>query len=168
MIAVPPSRARACVVLATDSADELERIAAWCRERFAKKADARLLVVLAGPAAAREQLLSLIHQTLDPRRLLEPDASDTRPLVGIEGGEPLSRSPMVAHALNSLIWLTDQADFETVSEWLRAPYWSTPNFAERCRLDLWLRERAPLEPAVRDLQAALAQAPQRWLRPRAA
>jgi hypothetical protein len=40
---------------------------------------------------------------------------------------------MVAHALTSLNWLNSGADFETVSAWLRAPYWSVPDFAARCR-----------------------------------
>ena len=78
-------------------------------------------------------------------------------LVVIEGGAPLAQMPAVAHALATLSWLSGSAgDFETVSGWLRAPYWRTPGPVARARLDLWLRERERMQFNLRDLVGALS------------
>jgi probable DNA repair protein len=150
-------------ILATDASEELERIADWCRERLNAQADARLLVVAPGSPEARERLVALITQSIDPGRALSGDL--TRPgggaIVALEGGLPLSRAPLVAHALRALAWLADGGEFADFSTWLCAPYWSVPDTA-RARLDVWLRERgrATLEVGPRELLAALSAVPE--------
>lgn len=163
------------VLRAEDSQEELERIAGWCRERLSVKSDARLLVVLPGPAGARERLAALIRQALDPASTLRGSREPTR--VGTEGGQPLAQRPMIAQALATLGWLAGvEADFDVLSRWLRAPYWSRPAAALRARLDVRLRERpvprlrlrefvgalglvpADLQPTARELSAQLATA----------
>jgi probable DNA repair protein len=147
-ISVPPR-----VVTAADEAEELEQIAAWCQQRLNTRADARLLILLPGSAGRRERLTALIRQAVDPR--LESEL-----ILGIEGGQPLATSPMIAHALASLALLAGQATgLEGLLEWLRAPWWSTPSPAERATLDLWLRERGPLRLDLASLLAALRRAP---------
>lgn len=143
------------VVIAADIADELERIAGWCYERLQRQPDARLLVVLPGAPEVRERLTALIRQAIDPRSVMY-DGATPEALAVVEGGDPLSRRPMAAHALQSLAVLQRGADFETVSEWLRSPYWRTPDFAARCRLDLLLRRRASLDLGVPELRAFLS------------
>lgn len=148
-------------VLAADASEELERIAAWCRDRLDTQPDARLLVVAPGAPESRERLVSLITQSVDPGRAISGDLArpDGGTLVALEGGLPLSRAPLVAHALRGLAWLANGGEFADFSAWLCAPYWTVPETA-RARLDVWLRERASLEVSPRDLLAALGTLPE--------
>jgi ATP-dependent helicase/nuclease subunit B len=143
-------------IVAADESEELERIAEWCKAQIERQADARILVVLPGAPSARERVATLIRQAVDPQGWATP----TNTLVVIEGGSPLARVPVVAHALAALRWLGGNAgDFESLSEWLRAPYWNTPPTASRARLDLWLRERGRMHLDLRQLVATLNGAP---------
>jgi ATP-dependent helicase/nuclease subunit B len=148
------------IVIAGDGVDELERIAGWCREKVTAQSDTRLFVVLPGSAEARERLATLIRQTIDPcgaaaGDLLNPRHAD---IVAIEGGAPLSRAPLVAHALDSLAWLAGKAEFADFSAWLCAPYWLIPD-VQRARIDLWLRDHAGLELDPRAMVSMLASLP---------
>ena len=148
-----PATSRPRVVTPADEAEELEQIAAWCQQRLAAQADARLLVLLPGSAGRRERLAALVRQAVDPRM-------ESELLLGIEGGQPLATLPMVAHALASLALLAGQAaGLESLLEWLRAPWWTAPAPAERAALDLWLRERGRLRLDLASLLAALRRAP---------
>ena len=148
-------------VLATDSIEELERIADWCRASLDARPEARLLVLAPGSPEARERLVTLIRQTLDPAKAVAGNLApaEATSLVALEGGLPLSRAPLVAHALRALAWLINGSEFADFSAWLCAPYWAIPERA-RARLDLWLRERVPLEVIPRELLSALAGVPE--------
>ncbi len=51
--------------------------------------------------------------------LLSPLVQNTtNSIAAIEGGQPLSRSPLAAHALSSLSWLTRGMEFAEFSAWL--------------------------------------------------
>jgi len=153
--------AHARAVLAADTHDELERIAAWCRDRLDARPESRLLVVVPGSPEARERLVTLIRQQLDPAAAvsarLTGEGADS--IAAIEGGLPLSRNALAGHALATLSWLVNGAEFADFSAWLCAPHWSMPD-AARARLDLWLRERAPLEVDPRRLVMSLEAAPE--------
>ena len=144
------------VVQAADELEELDRIAAWCRERLALDPEGRLLVVLPGGAGRTARLAALIRQALDvPGAYGGPDAG----LAGIEGGEPLAQHPAAHQALTGLALLAGQSlPLETLLEWVRSPFWVEP--AEgRARLDLWLREQAPPTLERRTLLRLLTAAP---------
>lgn len=153
--------ARPRCVLAADPAEELERIAEWCKARLVAQPDARLLVLAPGAPEARERLATLIRQHVEPSSAVSaPLLQDaTNSIAAIEGGLPLSRSPLAAHALASLSWLTRGMEFAEFSAWLCAPHWPVPD-AGRARLDLWLRERSLLEVDPRRLLSALDAAPE--------
>jgi ATP-dependent helicase/nuclease subunit B len=141
------------VEIPADESEELERIAQWCQERLAAQADARLLVLLPGSAGRRERLAALVRQAVDPRM-------ESPSLLALEGGQPLARLPMVAHALQSLALLAGEAaGIDSLLEWLRAPWWAEPAPAERAALDLWLREQSRLQLDLTSLLAALRRAP---------
>jgi ATP-dependent helicase/nuclease subunit B len=143
------------LLLCADEREELERIACWCRERVLRQADARLLIMLPGAPGARERLAALIRQALDPRSLLAA-TSASQALVGIEGGQPLSEVPLIAHALTSLELLSGgELDGARLSAWLRAPYWRSPAAAARARLDLKLRDGKLVTARLRELLGAL-------------
>ncbi len=117
---VPSARA----VLATDASEELERIADWSRARLAAQPDARLLVLMPGGPEARERLVTLIRQNIDPAAAISaPLGDDSSTIAAIEGGSPFSRNPFAAHALRTLTWLTGSAEFADFSAWLSSPYW---------------------------------------------
>ncbi|MGH8139778.1 MAG: PD-(D/E)XK nuclease family protein [Steroidobacteraceae bacterium] len=153
-------------VIARDEIDELERIAHWCKRQVADQPRARLLVILPGAPGQRERLATLIRQGVAPRGWLESTAAAPAPdaridnLVAIEGGGPLARVPIIAHALATLAWLGGVGgDFESVSEWLRAPYWSTPGEAARAHIDLWLRKLGQANLEVGNWSQTLGTAP---------
>jgi ATP-dependent helicase/nuclease subunit B len=151
------------VVIASDESEELERIAAWCEQQVRSNPDTRILITLPGAPGTRERLATLIQQSIDPRRSIVRAKGDSpNTLVVIEGGIPLAQVPAVAHALSTLSWLNGTAgDFEEVSNWLRAPYWTAPSAVARARLDVWLRERERMQFNLRDFITALHGVPSR-------
>ncbi|HEX2673826.1 MAG TPA: hypothetical protein VHM25_23265, partial [Polyangiaceae bacterium] len=153
---IPHARA----VLAGDPSEELERIADWCRARLTAQPDARLLVIVPGSPEAQERLLTLIRQNIDPvGAALAPLAGLAgNPLAEMAGGAPLARAPLAAYALQSLAWLSGGTEFAEFSAWLCSPHWTMPA-AGRASLDLWLRERSPLEMDTRKLLTVLERAP---------
>ncbi len=154
----PPAE-RAGRAACADRSEELERIAGWCAERLRQDRQARLLIVFHGAPVARERLALYVQQALDAPGWLGGTAEPAHSLVAIEGGDSLARLPLVAHALTSLSLLSGALDFETLSAWLCAPYWSAPDAAGRARVDLWLRGVAPLELDAAGLRELLAREP---------
>jgi len=150
---------RAEIIAAADQSEELERIAGWCAQLLRARPQARILVVLPQAAGFRERLATLLRQALDPAAAAQGATAPDATLVSIEGGEPLSCAPLVAHALASLAILTRATDFEAVSSWLRAPYWRGPDEVARARVDIALRRAGPLELDLPALLALLQSAP---------
>lgn len=120
----------------------------------------RLLVVVPGSPEAQERLLTLIRQNIDPAgaAIAPLNTLTGNPLAEIAGGAPLTRSPLAAYALQSLAWLSAGSEFAEFSAWLCSPHWTMPA-AGRASLDLWLRERSPLEIDTRKLLTALERVP---------
>jgi probable DNA repair protein len=141
-----------------DAEEELYAIAGWCRARLAAHADARLLVIVPGEEGARERLAALIRQALVPESVRDLNAGAAA--VAIEGGAPLARLPLPAHALATLGLLAGrEADFEEVARWLLAPYWAQPDPAARGKLALFLRQRALARLDLRGFSGALQLVP---------
>ncbi|HXY95422.1 MAG TPA: PD-(D/E)XK nuclease family protein [Steroidobacteraceae bacterium] len=146
-------------VRTADGEAQLEAIAAWCRERLRASPEARLLVMLPGPAAARERLADLIGGCLDAGAVLA-GRGDGRTLAGIEGGEPLASQSLLAQALLSLTILAGGAlEIESIGHWLTSPWWGGIGAAPRAALAQFLRERAGASSSLRELLGALQLAP---------
>ena len=154
------------LLVAADEREELERIASWCATRTREQSDARLLVLLSGPAGPRQRLATLIRQALDPRGSVGFCAA-AEALVSSEDAEPLSHVPLVRHALTTLALLqgtpTETGEW---SRWLRAPHFGAPLEVARARLDARLRERVPASFTLREFLGALQLLP-RELQPTA-
>jgi len=149
-----------------DALAQMEAIATWCRERLRTQPDARLLVVLPGPAGPRERLATLIRDALDPRAMLAGERA-ARALVGIEGGAPFGALALPSQALLALRVLSGAViEMELIGRWLTSPWWETPDAAPRAHLALLLRERGPTSLGLREFLGALQLAP-RELRPAA-
>ena len=161
-------RANAAVrgVRTPDAVTQMEAIATWCRERFRTQPDARLFVMLPGPAGARERLAALIRDALDPKAPLTLERT-ARALVGIEGGDPFGALALPAQALLTLDVLAGAViEVELIGRWLTSPCWETPDAARRAHLALLLRERGPTSLGLRGFLGALQLAP-RELKPAA-
>jgi probable DNA repair protein len=149
-----------------DASAQMEAIAAWCRERLCTQPDARLLVMLPGPAGARERLASLIRDTLDPSAALALERP-SRALVSIEDGEPFGALALPSQALLTLGVLAGTVlEVERIGRWLTSPFWEAPEPAARAHLALLLRERGPTSLGLREFLGALQLAP-RELKPAA-
>ncbi len=161
-----PRAARVRGVRTPDGLSQLEAIAEWCRERLSAQPHARLLVMLPGPAGARERLAQMIRDALEPASRLAPGRG-TRALVGIEDGEPLGSLALPSQALLSLGLLAGEAiEMQLISRWLTATCWTSPEAAPRAHLARLLRERGPASVKLRELLGALQLAP-RELKPAA-
>ena len=140
---------------AADPTEELELAAHWCRAKLSADPQSRLLVVVPELARHRAEAQRLWGEALEPQSLLGSAARG----VAVEGGESLSRFPLVHHALTTLRLLTGALEFETLSGWLRSAFWRAPSEAERAHLDIWLRLRLGIELSAVELSAALEAAP---------
>jgi ATP-dependent helicase/nuclease subunit B len=152
--AAPAAESVPQTVRAADLQDELDRIAAWCRERVQLEPGARLLVMLPGAPGLRERLAALIRQAIDPGSLGR--GSGSAALVGVEGGQPLVLQPLIAHALQTLELLAGgQSELGELTAWLLAPHWQRPALEARARLVLAVRERPAPSLTLRELLGAL-------------
>jgi ATP-dependent helicase/nuclease subunit B len=142
-----------------DGETQLEAVAGWCRARLLEAPDARLLVMLPGPAGGRERLAELIRGGLAPGAVLEAGEAG-RALVAIEGGEPLGSLALPSQALLSLAILAGaETDLGSISRWLTSPYWGGLGAAPRAALALVLRQRSGASLSLRELLGALQLAP---------
>jgi ATP-dependent helicase/nuclease subunit B len=107
------------VVGATDSVEELQRIAVWCREHLQRKPAAQLLVVLPDLDSRRTLLERALLDELDPGALAVAEANTD--LLAIEGGQALAALPRVARDLETLTRLIEPLEREDWLRWLRGP-----------------------------------------------
>jgi ATP-dependent helicase/nuclease subunit B len=157
--AAPAADRAAHLLRPNDPAAELEAIAAWCRARLEAAADARLLVLLPGPAGRRVRLATLIRGALRPADLLAPVSAPAACVIE-EGAEALATQPLIAQALRSLALLGGATlEVDALREWLLAPYWARPADSERAALALHLSEVAVSALNLRELQGLLQLAP---------
>jgi ATP-dependent helicase/nuclease subunit B len=142
-----------------DAVAEQDAIAAWCATRLRAQPDARLLIVLPGPAGGRERLAALIGAALDaPLQFCVQAAART--LVGIEGGQPLGELPLAAHALTSLALLSGAPlDLQALSAWLPAVGWERPEPTARAALAAALRTQRRASFTLSELSGALQLVP---------
>lgn len=144
---------------AADENAEIGQAAAWCRARLEEDGRPRLLVVVPDLAARRHEVWRRFAQTLAPGALASPSGALPPGLIAHEGGEPLSRYPLVICALELLGLAAHETDFERASTWLRAAHHSAVDPLARARLDLWLRRRARTELDLRWLALEASRAP---------
>jgi ATP-dependent helicase/nuclease subunit B len=158
--ATRPAADRAPRALRTpDGLSQMEAIAAWCRERLDREADARLLVVLPGTPGERQRLAALIQAQLDAGAVL-CDATRARPTVSIEGGESFDSLVLPSHALIALDVLSGaEVAAGTLGDWLMSPYWERPHSFARAALASVLRQHAPTRLGLRELHGALQLVP---------
>jgi len=110
----PASRAQVARVRLADARDELRTAVEWARARLAAAPVTRIALVVAGLRERRAEL---------ERTLEWPGAAEGRVPLWHEGGG-LADAPCLGSALDALTLGSSSATFETLSRWLRSPYFS--------------------------------------------
>lgn len=144
------------LVSAEDEQDQLSRLAAWARAVLERDSAARLLVVVPGSPALRARAASALRQAIEPVRVLDNGCESA---VAIEGGEALSRQPLVRAALQLLEFLNQPIESPLACTTLADPYVVRGAVSDRARLMAWLRAQAPLEFSAAQLPSLLGRAP---------
>jgi len=132
------STGRIGVVAASDSTDELQRMAAWCRHKLLADPRARLLVLVPDLAGLSAPLRRALASAL-PSDHGSDAAAQGR--FALEGGASLRSYPLVQAALDLLMLATRRIEFEQLSGLLRSVWLQFGDMQARLDLELWLREQ---------------------------
>lgn len=129
-----------------DSEAECRAAVAWVAEKLKANPQSRLAIVSPELAKVRERIAALLDDTLQPAAI-SPALAEMPRLYDFSLGNPLSREPVIAAALNLLRLAVSrralaQQDF---SHLLLGPYWSacTSEADERAQLDARIRRDLP-------------------------
>ncbi len=134
-------------VACADGMEEICRAAAWARARLEANSGARIAVVMPDLAKHRKAVERIFSSTMEPDYALPGRGRAVLPF-NISLGEALTTYPLVNAAFLALELAGREIAFERASRLIRSPFLagSESEFAQRARLDAWLRERA--EPVV--------------------
>ena len=137
--------AAVAIAAARDDEHELELIGAWCRARLEQDPEQRLLIVDARMRQRRRQYERMLSQTLSPAEWLDIKAREFSTLFVIEGGQPLTDFPLVAHALLTLRLLVGSLRFDELLLWLRMPFLDGNDVFAGAAIEAALRKGRRLE-----------------------
>jgi len=129
-----------CVATAQDDIHELELIAHWCRQQLEAGPDRRLLIVDAKLRQRRRQYERLLSQALSPSEWISGTPRAFSTFFSIEGGQPLTDFPLIAHASMSLRLLTSGLRFDELVSWLRMPFLDRDDVFAGTALEASLRQ----------------------------
>ena len=151
----PAPVATVAVAAADDDEHELELIAGWCRAQLEQQPDRRLLVVDSRLRQRRRQYERILSQTLSPSEWLSGSARAFSTFFSIEGGQPLTDFPIIAHALLTLRLFTASLRFDELSSWLRMPFTDRNDIFAGAAIEAVLRKGHRLEYNAATLAAVL-------------
>ena len=137
-----------------DARDELRMAVAWARRRIAAAPAARIALIVPALDERRAELERALEEPLAVASAREDAAV---PLW--YGGRGLAESPRVGAALDALSLGTESAGFETLSRWLRSPFFAEPGEqSARAALERELRRdvlaQLPFSVAYRETELA--------------
>ena len=144
-VATGTATAAVSIAAARDDHHELELISTWCREQLEQDPGKRLLVVDARLRQRRRQYERLLSQTLAPGEWVDMQAREFSTLFVIEGGQPLTDFPLVAHALLTLRLLVGTLRFDELVLWLRMPFLDRDDVFAGAVIEAALRKGRRLE-----------------------
>ncbi len=149
--------ARSPVSIATAENDdhEIELIAGWCRAHLEQDPRRRLLIVDARVRARRRAYERVLSQALTPGEWIATEARRFSTVFAIEGGQPLTDFPLIAHALLSLRLLTSRLTFNDIVRWLRLPFRDASDVFGGAALEAALRDGRQLDYDAAELAAFL-------------
>jgi probable DNA repair protein len=158
-LAASPGSARVSIAPARDDLHELELIGAWCRTQLERDPGQRLLIVDAKLRQRRRQYERMLSQTLSPGEWQDGRAREFSTLFAIEGGQPLTDFPLVAHALLTLRLLAGSLRFEELLLWVRMPFLDGNDVFAGAAIEAALRRGRRLEYGTESLLTLLERAP---------
>ena len=147
--------ARVHVATADDDEHELALIADWCRAHLEQDPARRLLIVDARLRQRRRQYERVLSQALSPSEWLAHPARAFSTFFSIEGGQPLTDFPLIAHALLTLRLLTSRLRFDEVLLWLRMPFLDADDLFAGASIEALVRDGHKLEFSAASLAAHL-------------
>jgi ATP-dependent helicase/nuclease subunit B len=158
--AATPGAATAAISIAAarDDDHELELIGAWCHARLEQDPGQRLLIVDARLRQRRRQYERVLSQTLSPAEWVHGNAREFSTLFVIEGGQPLTDFPLVAHALLTLRLLVGSLRFDELVLWLRMPFLDGNDLFAGAAIEAALRKGRKVEYTAPALLAFLERA----------
>jgi probable DNA repair protein len=147
--------ARLQVATADDDEHELALIADWCRRHLEQDPERRLLIVDGRLRQRRRQYERVLSQALSPSEWLSREARAFSTFFSIEGGQPLTDFPLIAHALMTLRLLTSRLRFDEVVLWLRMPFLDTDDLLAGAGIEALIRDGHELDFSAASLAARL-------------
>ena len=157
--ALPPRApiAHATKLRCADADDELHAAAWWARQRLERAPTDRLLIAIPDLEQRRARVARILAEILEPGSLLVSSVEQAGAFA-LEESISLDRYPIVAAALTALELAAGRVAFDTVSDWLRSPYWrgGYSQAPARARRDAQLRRIASPQLTLATLVAALA------------
>jgi len=150
-----PAAGAVSVAAAHDDEHELELIGEWCRAQLEQDPQRRLLIVDANLRQRRRQYERLLSQALSPSEWLAHRARAFSTYFAIEGGQPLTDFPLIAHALLSLRLLTASLRFDELVLWLRMPFVDGDDLFAGAMIEGRLRDGQKLDYRGAELAAEL-------------
>ena len=149
-LAFPAADGKALLWRASDSRDELHRMARWVRYWFEREPDSRIAVVVPDLEQRQDEIERQLREVLLPG----PNAVDNMdPPWNVSLGRPLTRAPMVATALRLLRLARLRVGIADVGDILRSPFvgGAGEEWSRRALLERLLRDRYPKSFALREL-----------------
>jgi ATP-dependent helicase/nuclease subunit B len=145
------------VTVATADTDdhEIELIAGWCRAQLEQDPSRRLLIVDSRLRARRRAYERALSQALSPGEWVTNSARRFSTVFAIEGGQPLTDFPLIAHALLTLRLLTTRLPFVDIVRWLRLPFLDQGDVFAGAAIEAELRDGRHLEYSATELIAFL-------------
>jgi probable DNA repair protein len=140
-----PALAPVTVATADNDDHEIELIAGWCRAQLEQDPSRRLLIVDSRLRARRRAYERALSQALSPREWVTNSARRFSTVFAIEGGQPLTDFPLIAHALLTLRLLTSRLPFVDIVRWLRLPFLDQGDVFAGAAVEADLRDGRHLE-----------------------
>ena len=118
------SAAQANAILRTYQSQhgEISAAAEWAKAQHDIDPEQRLGIVFGNLANSQQQILRIFHDTFSPEHCL-PKHERSIPAFNFSAGTPLSRSPLVASALNLLTVQTQSLGLSSWCHILADPFW---------------------------------------------
>ena len=143
------------VATADNDDHEIELIAGWCRAQLEQDPSRRLLVVDSRLRARRRAYERALSQALSPGEWVTNSARRFSTVFAIEGGQPLTDFPLIAHALLTLRLLTTRLPFVDIVRWLRLPFLDQGDVFAGAAIEAELRDGRHLQYGATELAAFL-------------
>jgi probable DNA repair protein len=132
---LPEATPNLTLIAAPDERAELTACARWLRTRLTEQPTARIAVIVPAIESGRAEIERVLRQTLAPE-LNAIDAPANSGPYEFSLGVPLAQTPMVAAALDILLWATGPLPLDRVSALLLSPHFAADSSKSHATSDI--------------------------------